>query len=182
MKNFTFSLLNAKAWLQRQQKTNPNATYVIEWRDGETDEVYNVSGKQWRGEGPSAGQILKYIKFLEDKAKFVKSKKTNSRQFYKFMTEQNDGGRDRGTGFAAKFPNGVEMDVVLDIYQYSHPKEAGLAAEMYKGLRGAAKCITRAKFLSPAEDANTATITRPQADFIVEPGLARNLKVMPAAA
>jgi hypothetical protein len=175
MKFQKLSIKAAKAFFAG--RVNTTNTYVVEWKDRETGEVYNVSGKPWKGSGPGAGQMLKYVDFLLKKADLVRSKKTNSRQFYKFIMEQNDGGRDRGTGFAAKFPNGVELDVVADIYEFTHPLEAPEAAELYNAFRKNAKCITRAKFLIPEEAVSTATIIAPQADFTVEPGLARNLKI-----
>ena len=182
MNTFKLTVEDALIYFKRQKALSANDTYVIEWRDGKTNEVYNVSGKAWDGQGPGAGQILKYLNFLVKKDRLVKARKANSAQFFEFIMEQNDGVKkqDRGTGFASRFPNGVELDVVLAVSEFS-PEEAARAQSLYRSLRKKATIRTRIKLTVPDQVARSATVIKPQQGFTVSANTARNISILKAA-
>ena len=182
MKTFKLTVEEALVYFRRQRDLQAQETYVIEWRDGNTNEVYNVSGKAWQAQGPGAGQILKYVNFLIKKDRLVKARKANSSQFFNFIMEQNDGVKkqDRGTGFASRFPNGVELDVVLAVSEFS-PEQATQAQRLYRQLRKKATIRTRIKLSVPDQVARSATVIKPQQGFTVSANTARNISILKAA-
>jgi hypothetical protein len=182
MNTFKLTVEDALIYFKRQQALSADDTYVIEWRDGKTNEVYNVSGKAWDGQGPGAAQILKYLNFLVKKDRLVRGRKANTAQFFNFIMEQNDGSKkqDRGTGFASRFPNGVELDVVLAVSEF-RPEEAVQAQSLYCSLRKKATIRTRIKLTVPNQVARTATVIRPQESFTVLANTARNISILKAA-
>lgn len=140
-------LLEGRAYVKSQKGLLNRYVGVV--KDSRTDEVYAVYGEPKSGNaGLSLGQLKKYIKFIFDKDQYIQAGMTNTEEFYEWIAkEQKDGTHDKGgTGFAAKFPNGSEAYLTLEVYEFKHPEQFEDAKSKYRELVENSDQYVRAEF------------------------------------
>jgi hypothetical protein len=153
---------------------------VGEWYDSETGTVYNVSGFGGR---TSPGQIIKYINMLAEKDSYVRNGLTNSQEFTDFILEQHDGGKskERGTGFASRFPNGRESMVEFEIKSLTTPHNREQGAKVYKESKKAASTKCRVELTFLAKTTGTIKMSKMTSDVVVDADMASSIRYLKKA-
>jgi hypothetical protein len=179
MKASTLGLLAAKQYFKYVLQTKPQNSFVVEWKDSETNEVYNISG---HGGRTKARQLLNYINMLTEKNQLVRENKTNTDEFFKLIMNQNGGNRgERCSGFAGNFPNGSEMSVKLSIAEFE-PHERVLAQQLNKTLKQTFTKVCRVDLAFDRKTARNVILKKLESNVIVDADTARSVRFFKQAA
>jgi hypothetical protein len=179
MKSWNSDIKSAEQYFKYALDTKPLHTYVVEWKDVETGETYNLSG---HGGRTKSRQLLSYIKLLRDKHKMVRANQTHTPEFFRLIMNQNGGNRgERVSGFAGHFPNGSEMSLTLSIAEFQ-PNELAKAKQLNSTLKKTFKKVCRVDLNFKKDQARAVTLKQLNEDVIVDADTARSVRYFRAVA